>query len=107
MNDITLEALFSLELMCNSSDDDFNIAASNIRHLNLNAFCIKLISKNIEPSKRLRFFNEFNIDVKNLKPLSFNELLNEFKSNKSLNENRVVKDYFGYSIKKLIDTMSK
>jgi hypothetical protein len=107
MNDVTLETLFSLELMCNSSDDDFNIAASNIRNLKLNTFCIKLISKNIELSKRMRFLNEFGIDVKNMRLLSFNELLNEFKSSKSLNENRVIKDYFGYSIKKLIDTMNK
>lgn len=107
---ISITELLELERMLNGGDEDYEVAISNIKNLDLHLLYIKLLSKNINYGKRREFLNYFEIDSVNLAELSFDNLYKEISLNVELIQDEILKEYFYHSIKKLVtqslDTLS-
>lgn len=94
--------LLELERMLNGGDEDYEVAISNIKNLDLHLLYIKLLSKNINYGKRREFLNYFEMDSVNLAELSFDNLYKEISLNVELIQDEILKEHFHYSIKKLV-----
>lgn len=99
---ISITELLELERMLNGGDEDYEVAISNIKNLDLHLLYIKLLSKNINYGKRREFLNYFEIDSVNLAELSFDNLYKEISLNVELIQDEILKEHFHYSIKKLV-----
>lgn len=104
MTDTTISITETLELerMLNAGAEDYEIAVSNIKNLDLHPVYVMLLSKNLNSYKRRDFLNSFGIDSINLAALSFDNLYDKVKVNPELIQDEVLKEYFYHSIKKLV-----
>ncbi len=99
---IDLKELLELERMVNATNDDYTIAVSNIINLNLDVVLVKLLSKNIRPDKRRVFVEELGMS-KNFYSYTFYDIYNEIKKDPDLINSELLKSYYIYSVKKLIN----
>lgn len=99
---ISFEDLLLIEKMLNTTNDDYELAISNINNLELDNVYIHLLSKNIRSSKRIQFLENCNINTKELHKLSFESIYDIIRSNKDYIESEDLKKYFYYSVTKLV-----
>ena len=99
---ITIDELKELEKMLNAGDEDYNIAVSNIKNLDLDLIYIKLLSKGLYSYKRSEYLNKFGISTHNLNSLSFDSLYEEIKLNPDLVSDDNLKEYYHHCVKKLV-----
>lgn len=85
MNDITLKEFFLIRDLLNGSDEDYQIAISNLNNLEFNDKTIVdlLLTKSLFLEKRKRFLNGSQIDFKSNDLLIGINLFNYIKENSS------------------------
>lgn len=99
---ITVEELKEIERMINAGDEDFNIAISNIKNINLKSVYIKLISKNIDITKRRIFLNSC-FEKYNIHDCTFRNIYQEIKKDKELLKLGSLKEYYIETVQKFIN----
>lgn len=99
---ISVKELVELEHMLNGSSEDYEVAISNIKNLDLKTIYITLLYKNIDSSKKHKFLEEFDMNTVRFIKYSFNSIYNTIANDESLIEDNILKDYFKYSIERLI-----
>tara|TARA_R110002074_G_scaffold47610_3_gene122013 strand:- start:5562 stop:5861 length:300 start_codon:yes stop_codon:yes gene_type:complete len=85
MNDITLKEFFLIRDLLNGSDEDYQIAISNLNNLEFNDKTIVdlLLTKSLFLEKRKKFLNGSQIDFKSNDLLIGINLFNYIKKNSS------------------------
>lgn len=101
----TIDDLKQLEQMLNSSSEDFEIALSNIKNLDLDLAYIKLLSKSITTiTNRNKFIGSFD-SINNLINYTFIDIKKDIDKDVKLKNSETLKDYYLYCINKFINNI--
>lgn len=99
----TIDDLKQLEQMLNGSSEDFEIALSNIKNLDLDLVYIKLLSKSITSiTNRNKFIGSFD-SINNLINYTFINIKKDIDKDVKLKNSETLKDYYLYCINKFIN----